>query len=181
MGSPSRSFSLNQSYNMKAFIVLFALIAAAYAEAEAEADPYLLYGGYAGYAGWGGWTGYAGLPYGAYGYAAYPHGATAVVKSVETEPAKVEVKALTAPAVVAAPAAYTYHHAAPVAYAGYAGYGFGYGYAGYPYAGFYGGYPYAAYAHAAYAHAPSDPTNPHLVHTSRVGICTNYLGAQVPC
>merc|ERR1712038_750893 len=120
MGSSSRSFSLNQSYNMKAFIVLFALIAAAYAEAEAEADPYLLYGGYAGYAGWGGWTGYAGLPYGAYGYAAYPHGATAVVKSVETEPAKVEVKALTAPAVVAAPAAYTYHHAAPVAYAGYA-------------------------------------------------------------
>merc|ERR1711879_542671 len=167
--SSSRSFSLNQSYNMKAFIVLFALIAAAYAEAEAEADPYLLYGGYAGYAGWGGWAGYAGLPYGAYGYAAYPHGATAVVKSVETEPAKVEVKALTAPAVVAAPAAYTYHHAAPVAYAGY------------PYAGFYGGYPYAAYAHAAYAHAPSDPTNPHLVHTSRVGICTNYLGAQVPC
>merc|ERR1712001_484114 len=138
----------------------------------AEADPYLLYGGYAGYAGWGGWTGYAGLPYGAYGYAAYPHGATAVVKSVETEPAKVEVKALTAPAVVAAPAAYTYHHTAPVAYAGYSGY---------PYAGFYGGYPYAAYrgayAHAAYAHAPSDPTNPHLVHTSRVGICTNYLGA----
>merc|ERR1712141_382119 len=216
MGSSSRSFSLNQSYNMKAFIVLFALIAAAYAEAEAEADPYRLYGGYAGYAGWGGWTGYAGFPYGAYGYAAYPHGATAVVKSVETEPAKVEVKALTAPAVVAAPAAYTYPHAAPVAYAGYAGYpyahhllgkreaeadadpayfyngyagyagyGFGYGYAGYPYAGFYGGYPYAAYrgayTHAAYAHAPSDPTNPHLVHTSRVGVCTNYLGAQVPC
>merc|ERR1711993_98415 len=177
--SCTRSFSLNQIYNMKAFIVLFALVAAAYAEAEAEADPYLLYGGYAGYAGWGGWTGYAGLPYGAYGYAAYPHGATAVVKSVETEPAKVEVKALTAPAVVADPA-YFYN-----GYAGYAGYGFGYGYAGYPYAGFYGGYPYAAYrgayAHAAYAHAPSDPTNPHLVHTSRVGICTNYLGAQVPC
>merc|ERR1712109_136913 len=168
--SSSRSFSLNQSYNMKAFIVLFALIAAAYAEAEAEADPYLLYGGYAGYAGWGGWTGYAGLPYGAYGYAAYPHGATAVVKSVETEPAKVEVKALTAPAVVAAPAAYTYHHAAPVAYAGYAGYPYahhllgkreaeadadpayfyngysgyaGWGYGGYGYAGlagYYGGY-----------------------------------------
>ena len=200
-------------------IVLFALVAAAYAEAEAEADPYLLYGGYNGYAGWGGWTGYAGLPYGAYGYtgypyAAYPYGASAVVKTVEVEPAKVEVKALATPAVVAAPAAYTYHHAAPVAYAGYgyagfpyaathviakreaeadadpayfyngyagyAGYGFGYGYAGYPYAGFYGAYPYAG-AYAAYAHAPSDPTNPHLVHTSRVGVCTNYLGAQVPC
>merc|ERR1712213_12754 len=158
---------------MKAFIVLFALVAAA----EAEADPYLLYGGYNGYAGWGGWTGYAGLPYGAYAYTGYPYGASAVVKTVEVEPAKVEVKALAAPAVVAAPAAYTYHHAAPVAYAGYgyagfpygavhaigkreaeadadpayfyngyagyAGYGFGYGYAGYPYAGFYGAYPYA--------------------------------------
>merc|ERR1711963_1290801 len=178
--SLTRSFSLNQQYNMKAFIVLFALVAAAYAEAEAEADPYLLYGGYNGYAGWGGWTGYAGLPYGAYGYtgypyAAHPYGASAVVKTVEVEPAKVEVKALATPAVVAAPAAYTYHHAAPVAYAGY-------GYAGFPYAATYGAYPYAGYAHAAaYAHAPSDPTNPHLVHTSRVGICTNYLGAQVPC
>merc|ERR1711937_372689 len=205
--SLTRSFSLNQQYNMKAFIVLFALVAAAYAEAEAEADPYLLYGGYNGYAGWGGWTGYAGLPYGAYGY-----GASAVVKTVEVEPAKVEVKALATPAVVAAPAAYTYHHAAPVAYAGYGYAGFPYaaahviakreaeadadpayfynGYAGYAgygfgyaYAGFYGAYPYAhGYAHAAaYAHAPSDPTNPHLVHTSRVGVCTNYLGAQVPC
>merc|ERR1711997_382144 len=179
--SLTRSFSLNQQYNMKAFIVLFALVAAAYAEAEAEADPYLLYGGYTGYP-----------------YAAYPYGASAVVKTVEVEPAKVEVKALATPAVVDAPAAYTYHHAAPVAYAGYgyagypyaathviakreaeadadpayfyngyagyAGYGFGYGYSGYPYAGFYGAYPYAGYA-AAYAHAPSDPTNPHLVHT----------------
>merc|ERR1712117_259263 len=131
--SLTRSFSLNQQYNMKAFIVLFALVAAAYAEAEAEADPYLLYGGYNGYAGWGGWTGYAGLPYGAYGYTGYPYaaygvyGASAVVKTVEVEPAKVEVKALATPAVVAAPAAYTYHHAAPVAYAGY-------GYAGFPYA-----------------------------------------------
>merc|ERR1711884_255483 len=89
--SSSRSFSLNQSHNMKAFIVLFALIAAAYAEAEAEADPYLLYGGYNGYAGWGGWTGYAGLPYGAYGYtgyhgyAAYPYAATHVIAKREAE------------------------------------------------------------------------------------------------
>merc|ERR1711963_776765 len=187
--SLTRSFSLNQQYNMKAFIVLFALIAAAYAEAEAEADPYLLYGGYNGYAGWGGWTGYAGLPYGAYGYtgypyAAYPYGASAVVKTVEVEPAKVEVKALGPPPVVAAPAAYTYHHAAPVAYAGYGYAGFPYaathviakreaeadadpayfyngytGYAGYGFGYGYAGYPYAGYA-AAYAHAPSDPTNP---------------------
>merc|ERR1711990_284887 len=115
--SLTRSFSLNQQYNMKAFIVLFALVAAAYAEAEAEADPYLLYGGYNGYAGWGGWTGYAGLPYGAYGYTGYPYGASAVVKTVEVEPAKVEVKAVATPAVVAAPVAYA-----------------GYGYAGFPYA-----------------------------------------------
>merc|ERR1711878_133340 len=148
---------------MKAFIVLFALVAAAYAEAEAEADPYLLYGGYNGYAGWGGWTGYAGLPYGAYGYTGYPYAATHVIAKREAE--------------ADADPAYFYN-----GYTGYAGYGFGYGYAGYPYAGFYGAYPYAGYAHAAaYAHAPSDPTNPHLVHTSRVGICTNYLGAQVPC
>merc|ERR1712179_690644 len=209
--------------------VLFALVAAAYADAEAEADPYLLYGGYNGYAGWGGYTGYAGLPYGAYGYAghlgysAFPVGHSVVSKAVEVTPAKVEVKAITAPAVVghqvvaaapvvaASPAAYTYHHAAPVAaapavaaahviakrdaeadadpayfyngYAGYGGYFGGYAglyagaYAGYPYAGAYAGYPYAG----AYAAAPSDPTAPHLVHTSRFGICTNYLGARVSC
>merc|ERR1712025_535853 len=226
-----RSFSLNQLYNMKAFIVLFALVAAAYADAEAEADPYLLYGGYNGYAGWGGWTGYHGLPYGAYGYAGsvygLPHGAyglTSAVKAVEVEPAKVEVATklvsapvVAAPVVAAAPAAFTYHHAyagAPVAYSGYGypyaahlaadviakrdaeadadpayfynGYGYGgYGYAGwggygYPYAGVYGAYPYA-HAYHGLAAAPSDPTNPHLVHTSRFGICTNYLGAQVSC
>merc|ERR1711997_1361120 len=236
MGSLTlRSFSLQPKINMKAFIVLFALVAAAYADAEAEADPYLLYGGYNGYAGWGGWTGYHGLPYGAYGYAGsvygVPHGAyglTSAVKTVAVEPAKVEVATklvsapvVAAPVVAAAPAAYTYHHAyagAPVAYSGYGypyaahlaaapvaaahviakrdaeadadpayfynGYG-GYGYAGwggygYPYAGVYGAYPYA-HAYHGLAAAPSDPTNPHLVHTSRFGICTNYLGAQVSC
>lgn len=227
---------------MKAFIVLFALVAAAYADAEAEADPYLLYGGYNGYAGWGGWTGYAGLPYGAYGYAQNvyglphgPYGLTSAVKAVEVAPAKVEVavKAVAAPVIAAAPAAYTYHHAyagAPVAYGAYGGYPYaahlglaaapvaahvvakreaeadadpayfyngwngyaGYGYAGlgaygaygYPYAGVYGARAYAGYPYGAYhglAAAPSDPTNPHLVHTSRFGICTNYLGAQVSC
>ena len=75
-------------------------------------------------------------------------------------------------------------------YAGYAGYGFaGYGlphaygayrYGGFPYAhaGLYGGY---AGAYAGLGLAPSDPTNPQLVHTSRLGVCVNYLGAQVPC
>ena len=56
---------------------------------------------------------------------------------------------------------------------GYAGYGLPHAYAGYHHAG----YPYGAY----HGYAPSDPTAPHLLHTSRVGICTNYLGARVPC
>ena len=28
---------------------------------------------------------------------------------------------------------------------------------------------------------PADPTNPTLVHTSKLGICLNYLGLQVAC
>lgn len=227
---------------MKAFIVLFALVAAAYADAEAEADPYLLYGGYNGYhggLGWGGYHGaYAGLPYGAYGYAhsAYPYALSSAVKSVEVQPGTVEVKSTpivhaapalvhaapllhAAPAVVAAaPAVAPYVAGAPCVnhlgvpvpcalghplvnthaiakrdaeaeadpayfyngYHGYAGLGhFGYGYGGYGYAHAYGAYPYGV--HAGYGLAPSDPTHPHLVHTSRLGVCVNYLGAQVPC
>ena len=72
-------------------------------------------------------------------------------------------------------------------YNGYQGYA-GYGYGGYGYglglgaygaygAGAYGAYPYGL----GLAAAPSDPTHPHLVHTSRFGVCTNYLGARVPC
>ena len=219
-------------------IVLFALVAAAYADAEAEADPYLLYGGYNGYLGWGGYHGaYAGLPYGAYGYAhsAYPYALSHAVKSVEVQPATVEVKSTpivqnvvhhvpaaplvhAAPAVVAAPAVAPYVAGAPCVnhlgaavpcalghplvnthaiakreaeaeadpayfyngYHGYAGLGhFGYGYGGYGYAHAYGAYPYGV--HAGYGLAPSDPTAPHLVHTSRLGVCVNYLGAQVPC
>merc|ERR1711955_39211 len=44
------------------------------------------------------------------------------------------------------------------------------GYAGYPYAAAYGAYPHAVAATAA-----------GLVHSSHVGLCTNYLGAAVPC
>ena len=36
-----------------------------------------------------------------------------------------------------------------------------------------------------YKHAPvenpSDPTNPELVHTSKLGVCLNAYGFQVPC
>jgi len=59
----------------------------------------------------------------------------------------------------------------------------------YPY-----GFPVATYSTAEvpykyntvqYKHAPvenpSDPTNPELVHTSKLGICLNVYGLQVPC
>merc|ERR1712141_863727 len=230
------------TYNMKAFIALFALVAAVNADAEAEADPYYAYGAYGGYAGFAGLAGYhgayAGLPYGAYGYAHPAVGTVAVghvaaVKAVEHTPAEVAVKAIegTVPVAVAAPAALTYHHAG-LGYAGlgaYGAYGLGayglaghhvigkreaeadadpayfyngyHGYAGYGYAGLgaygayglgayglgaygaYGAYPYAAAytGLAGLALKPSDPTNPTAVHTSRLGVCVNYLGAQVPC
>merc|ERR1711892_895889 len=45
-----------------------------------------------------------------------------------------------------------------------------YGYAGYPYASVYGAFPHAVAA-----------TPAGLVHSSHVGLCTNYLGAAVPC
>ena len=44
------------------------------------------------------------------------------------------------------------------------------GYAGYPYAAAYGAFPHAVAA-----------TTAGLVHSSHVGLCTNYLGAAVPC
>lgn len=99
---------------MKAFIILFALAASAYADAEAEADPYLLYGGYYGYAG------YLGYPYGLVGKAApcVNHLNQAVPcagrKKREAE-------------------------ADPEAWYGYYGHPYAYGYHGYPYYyGFYG-------------------------------------------
>merc|ERR1711997_465929 len=215
--------------NMKACIVLFALVAAAMAEAEAEADPAVFYAGayggfpygyglsgYAGYAGYPYTYGY-GLPYAAYAYtgchndagAAVPCAAHNVVKIAKRE---AEAEAEADPAVF---------------YAGaYGGFPYGYGlsgyagYAGYPYTYGYGlpAYTYAAgcrnnngalvpCAHGAVAahvvakreaDSEADPAyfvSPYLaqygfprtfyghglVHTSRLGVCTNYLGAQVPC
>merc|ERR1711934_967220 len=100
--------------------------------------------------------------------------------AVEHTPAEVAVKAIegTVTVAVAAPAALTYHHA------GLGSYGLGaYGaYGAYPYAAAYRGLAGLAVAPSAVAGlAPSDPTNPTAVHTSRLGICVNYLGAQVPC
>merc|ERR1712079_946065 len=74
--------------NMKAFIVLFALVAAAMAEAEAEADPAVFYAG-----AYGGFPYGYGLPYAAYAYtgchndagAAVPCAAHNVVKIAKRE------------------------------------------------------------------------------------------------
>eukprot|EP00092_Neocalanus_flemingeri_P011911 GFUD01012843.1.p1 GENE.GFUD01012843.1~~GFUD01012843.1.p1 ORF type:complete len:176 (+),score=20.99 GFUD01012843.1:27-530(+) len=66
----------------------------------------------------------------------------------------------------------------------YAHYGYGHGYYGKRDAEadpqlLYGAYPYAA-AYGAYPHAVA-ATIGGLVHSSHVGLCTNYLGAAVPC
>merc|ERR1711935_316694 len=85
--------------------------------------------------------------------------------------------------------------AEPEADAYYAAYGaYPYAAAGFGYAG-YGAYPYAGvgYAGLGYAsglgYAAGIPNPVHavaatpagLTHSSNVGICTNYLGASVPC
>merc|ERR1739842_249998 len=105
--------------------------------------------------------GYAGLgAYGAYGLGAYGLAGHHVIGKREAE--------------ADADPAYFYN--------GYHGYA-GYGYAGLGAYGAYGAYPYAAAYRglAGLALTPSDPTNPTAVHTSRLGVCVNYLGAQVPC
>merc|ERR1711953_202123 len=143
----------SRSTNMKAFIVLFACIVAAMAEADADAQ-YLAYGHYP--------AATYGLhhPYHA-AYAALPYAAAYHVPAVYAKPctndagavvpcahgavasvhiAKREAEADSDPAYFAVPHAYG---------VGPYGYGFGYGHS--------------------------------LVHTSHFGVCTNYLGAQVPC
>merc|ERR1712088_1159824 len=201
--------------NMKAFIVLFALVAAAMAEAEAEADPAVFYAGayggfpygyglsgYAGYAGYPYTYGY-GLPYAAYAYtgchndagAAVPCAAHNVVKIAKRE---AEAEAEADPAVFYAGAyggfPYTYGYGLPAYYTYAAGCRNNNGalvpcahgavaahvvakreadseadpaYFVSPYLAQYG-FPRTFYGHG-------------LVHTSRLGVCTNYLGAQVPC
>merc|ERR1711981_324165 len=166
---------------MNKFLAVFCMAAAAMAAPEAEADPYLLYGGYGGY-GLGAY-GY-GYPYGlGYGYA---HAAVAPVAAgyASVSPsASVSIAGLAGAAVPAVAGGYAaagryvansagvVHVAKREAEAdaeadpyyaygyhglGYAGYhGLGYaGYAGYPYAGL--GYNYGlGYGH--YAHAVAAP------------------------
>merc|ERR1712002_524559 len=109
-------------------------------DADAEADPALLYGAYAAAVPFGSSTGLDPLTqgldastqgYAPYAYAAYGH--YYGKREAEADPA--------------------------LLYAGYAG------------------YPYAA----AYAPHGVVATTAGLVHSSHVGLCTNYLGAAVPC
>merc|ERR1712106_878859 len=75
-----------------------------------------------------------------------------------------------------------YPYAAAVGYAGYGAYPFaGLGYAGHGYAA---GLGYAGLGYAAGIPNPVHAvaaTPAGLTHSSNVGICTNYLGASVPC
>jgi len=122
--------------NMKAFIVLFALVAAAMAEAEAEAkaDPALLYAGaYGAYPWTYGLSSYGypynygyGLPYAAYAYTGCHNAAGAAVPCAAHNVVKIakrEAEAEADPAVFYAGAYGGY----PWAY-GLSSYGYGYGY-----------------------------------------------------
>merc|ERR1712020_335266 len=149
------------SSTMKFFVAASALVAAV----MAEADPALFYAGY-------------GYPY-AYGLHAFA-GKSAPCVNAANEPVPC----------AGAPLAYAGYPYAPVAYgkrdadaepeadaaAFYGAYGYphAFGYAGYHGLG-YAGLGYAGLGHAVVA------TPFGLTHSSNVGICTNYLGASVPC
>jgi len=158
------------------------------AEAEAEADPALFYGAY----GYPYGLGYHGLGYAGLGYAGLGHAVAATPFGL-THSSNVGIctnylgasvpcgrKKREAEADADAEAA--------VLYGGYGypyGLGYGLGYAGLGYAGL--GYAGLGYAHGAVA--ATNPVLGHAVahtpfgvtHSSNVGVCTNYLGAQVPC
>merc|ERR1711963_726096 len=201
MGSVDRKELLVRSSFaiMKAFILL-ALVAAVHA--EAEADPALLYAGYYGYPYYYGVAGYyghnnaglpaikaapcvnaAGAPVPCAGrkrreaeadpqLVTYTNGAVAPVKTLavqQAEAAHFAAKGLSYAYGVGLPVApyATYTYGLPLVYGrkrreaeSEAEADPAYFYAGYPYYG----YPYGG-----------------LVHTSHFGVCTNYLGARVPC
>jgi len=122
------------------------------AEAEAEADADAYYG----YYGHGlGYAGYAGLGYAGLGYAGLGyHGVVAAPAVAAVAPVAVAHAAVVAPAVahaVVAPVAAV--HTAVLGTAALPN-------------------PVHAVAHTIYGTT---------VHSSHVGVCTNYLGAQVPC
>merc|ERR1712061_153933 len=133
---------------------------AAYGKRSADADPDALYG-------------YYGSPYGyrAYGYGyGYPyarHGYYYGKRSADAEP---EAEAEADAAVLYGAYGYPY---------GLGAYGYGaFGYAGYPYGLTYGAG--IAATNNVLGHAVAY-TAGGVTHSSNVGVCTNYLGAQVPC
>merc|ERR1739838_1057054 len=132
----------------------FLVVASALVAAiSAEADPQLLYGGYAGYAGY---------PY-AIGYGL----------GLKSAPC---VNAVNIPVPCAGKRKRDADADPALLYGGYADYGYGLGYYGKRDAEadpqlLYGGY--GGYAGYPYAHG--------ITHPSNLGLCVNYLGAQVPC
>jgi len=193
----------------KFLVVASSLVAAVYG--EAEADPALLYGGYGyglghpyayGAYAFGGKSApcvnsanvavpCAGAPL---AYAGYPYAAGLYGKrEAEAEPeAEADAAVLYG--------GYGYPYGAGLGYAGHHGLGYaGLGYSGLGYAGL--GYAGLGYAGLGYAglgvagvegHAGVAATNAALghavaatpfglTHSSNVGVCTNYLGASVPC
>ncbi|TRY78791.1 hypothetical protein TCAL_14451 [Tigriopus californicus] len=152
---------------MKTFIALFALVAAVCA----EADPYLLYNGAYGYAGLGAaplaYAGYTGVPL---AYASpYALGKSAPCVNAANVPvpcAAAHYVKREAEAEAEADPAYLYAGlATPYAT----------GYNGIAHVGAYNALPYAYNTGYPYAY------NAGLIHSSRVGVCTNYVGQQVPC
>merc|ERR1711990_1051656 len=101
------------------------------------------------------------VPYYGYGHHAYGHyyGKRSADADAEAE---------------ADPEAFYGHYGYPYGLGYNLGYA-GYGYAGYPFA--YGG---IAATNAALGHAVAY-TAGGVTHSSNVGVCTNYLGAVVPC
>merc|ERR1712061_483956 len=130
------------------------------AEPEADADADALYG-------------YYGYPYGyrAYGYGyGYPYARRGYYYGKRSAEAEPEAKAEADAAVLYGAYGYPY---------GLGAYGYGaFGYAGFPYGLTYGAG--IAATNNVLGHAVAY-TAGGVTHSSNVGVCTNYLGAQVPC
>merc|ERR1712106_839474 len=206
-----RQINLLNKINMNKFLAVVCLAAGAMAEAEADpyyaAYGYAglpVAGAYG--AGVYGAGVYGAGAYGAYG--AYPYGLGHVAGYTSLSPsASVNINGLAPAAVPAIAGGYAgagryvdnsagvVHVAKREAEAEAEPYYAAYGYAGLPlagaYAGAYGAYPYAG-AYGAYPYAGVAATNAAVghavaytalgaVHSSHVGVCTNNLGAQVPC
>merc|ERR1711910_308643 len=158
---------------MKFVVVASALVAAI----SAEADPQLLYGGY----GYAGLAGYAGYPY-ALGYGLGLKSAPCVNAANIPVPCAGKRKRYAGVPFASSTGLDPITQgldASTQGLAPYAHYGYGLGYYGKRDADadpalLYGGYGYpAAYARYPYAYG--------LTHASNLGLCVNYLGAQVPC